>query len=285
MPDWLLNSAATYSALDYVEKAAAEMTARPERYGFDPASTYSIFVQTWDAALSPTRSVAFGRTMVGQEEVGLIPDIYYIHSHGYRDWRREATKSPPWAERKPIVAWRGSVTGRGPYEGPAEIPRVQLALAARDLPSADVALFDVHDTMAGVFSPEEIQRFLEQERLLGERWSLERYGEHRYVLDIDGHANAWGLMEKLIFGCCVLKVASQYEQWYYNRLRPWSHYVPVRADLTDLSEKIEWCLANPDYCAWIANNGALVAAAMSFEEQLPRSCETLLAVAHVDPNG
>jgi hypothetical protein len=37
----------------------------------------------------------------------------------------------------------------------------------------------------------------------------------------------------------IFKVESAYgfQQWYYERLQPWVHYVPVAADLSDLRER------------------------------------------------
>lgn len=37
-------------------------------------------------------------------------------------------------------------------------------------------------------------------------------------------------------------------------LKAWEHYVPVAPDLSDLEEKIEWCIANDDNCREIAEN-------------------------------
>lgn len=38
----------------------------------------------------------------------------------------------------------------------------------------------------------------------------------------------------------VFKVDSAYYEHFYKQLRAWEHYVPVRADLGDLLEKIQW---------------------------------------------
>lgn len=38
----------------------------------------------------------------------------------------------------------------------------------------------------------------------------------------------------------VLKQDSSYYEHFYNELRPWTHYIPIRADLGDLLEKIQW---------------------------------------------
>lgn len=107
------------------------------------------------------------------------------------------------------------------------------------------------------------------------------FGTYRYAIDIDGHANAWGFLEKLILGCCVLKVASPYEQWFYGELQPWVHYVPIEADLSDLADKIDWCLANEQACEWIAGNGRTLAASRSYEREVVRSCGPVLSAAAV----
>lgn len=38
----------------------------------------------------------------------------------------------------------------------------------------------------------------------------------------------------------VLKQDSSYYEHFYNELRPWTHYIPISADLGDLLEKIKW---------------------------------------------
>ncbi|EEH51341.1 uncharacterized protein MICPUCDRAFT_54474 [Micromonas pusilla CCMP1545] len=43
---------------------------------------------------------------------------------------------------------------------------------------------------------------------------------------------------------------------YHDYLTPWTHYVPVRNDLSDLREKVEWCEANDAKAREISANGA-----------------------------
>lgn len=38
----------------------------------------------------------------------------------------------------------------------------------------------------------------------------------------------------------VLKQDSSYYEHFYNELQPWEHYIPIKADLGDLLEKIQW---------------------------------------------
>jgi hypothetical protein len=72
------------------------------------------------------------------------------------------------------------------------------------------------------------------------------HAHYRFLIDIDGAASAWSFFEKLLLGGCILKVGSPFEQWFYSELTEWQHFVPVRQDLSDLFEKIEWCHGNQD---------------------------------------
>ena len=266
----------------YAALVAQELARLPHRYGFDLTATYANWIQTWDRALSPFRSLAFGRDCTGHEAVGLIPDPYYIETQGYADLHLYSLWAPGWAVRSPDVVWRGSVTGRGVYAEPLEIPRVKLALACRDAPGCNVGLLGVHETMT--FPREPLETFLRRERLLADRWPVTDFAYHRFAIDIDGHANAWGLLEKLILGCCVLKVASPYEQWFYPRLHAWEHYVPVSADLSDLADAIEWCRAHDARCQWIAATGQRLARSLHFQAVLAQSCITFMATAQARPH-
>ena len=89
--------------------------------------------------------------------------------------------------------------------------------------------------------------------------NLNRYRAH---IDIDGRTNSWpGFFQKLLSGSPVLKVQSarRYRQWYYDRLRPWEHYVPVASDLTDLVDKAIWLLENDAQAQRIGLAGRAVA--------------------------
>ena len=53
----------------------------------------------------------------------------------------------------------------------------------------------------------------------------------------------------------ILKVESRCvadRTWYMPLLRPWVDHVPVRADLSDLLDKVRWCRAHDEACKKIA---------------------------------
>jgi hypothetical protein len=273
-------AAATEVAVAYVRELAAEMMRLPHRYGYDPQTAYTVLVQTWDTAVLPTPSLAFGRDVEGHRSVGLIPDAYYVAERGYANLHTLGLRTPAWSRRSATLAWRGSVTGQGPFAAPEDIPRIKLALACRDMAGVDVALIGVHETMGDVLPG--LADFVRREGLLAPRWPKQNFCYYRYALDIDGHANAWGLLEKLILGCCVLKVATSLEQWFYPRMHAWEHYVPVAADLSDLGEALDWCRANEAECEWIADNGRRLAATTRWQAELARSCMEFMKVARAN---
>ena len=47
---------------------------------------------------------------------------------------------------------------------------------------------------------------------------------------------------------------SKYIFWYKKLLQPYIHYIPIKSDLSDLLEKIKWCIDNDEKCKEIANN-------------------------------
>jgi len=84
--------------------------------------------------------------------------------------------------------------------------------------------------------------------------SLEEQSNHKYILNIDGHVKAFRLGNELRMGSVVLLVDSPYTLWFQDKLVEYKHYIPVSSDLSDLQEKIEWCIDNDSKCKKIAEN-------------------------------
>lgn len=45
-----------------------------------------------------------------------------------------------------------------------------------------------------------------------------------------------------------------YKEYFFEHLKEWEHYIPVKRDLSDLTEKVDWCFDNPEKVAEIATN-------------------------------
>ena len=46
------------------------------------------------------------------------------------------------------------------------------------------------------------------------------------------------------------------KDYIHDRIKPWIHFIPVRADLTDLKEKYDWAEAHPEYAKLISKQAS-----------------------------
>lgn len=59
-------------------------------------------------------------------------------------------------------------------------------------------------------------------------------------MNIDGTVASYRLPYLLGGGSAVFKQISPYYEHFYSKLQPYEHYIPVKRDLSDLIENIEW---------------------------------------------
>lgn len=52
----------------------------------------------------------------------------------------------------------------------------------------------------------------------------------------------------------LVKTTTKYYQWYYDGLVPWMNYIPVRPDMSDVQEKLEWARNNDQIVRQIVKN-------------------------------
>ena len=84
--------------------------------------------------------------------------------------------------------------------------------------------------------------------------SSNHFGKAKIIIDIDGNSYSGRFPNLLRQGAVVLKVAD-YEDLGTMLARPWIDYVPVKMDLSDLEEKIEWVRDNDVEARRIAESG------------------------------
>jgi hypothetical protein len=218
----------------------------------------------------------------------LIPDHVFVRTRGYEAERALVrTSLTDWDERSDRIVWRGSSTGIGLISktdlsetDPELISRVRLCLALKDVRGTDVKLSSIAQSTNKVRDTERLSRA----GILGEFISPICWYGFKFAIDIDGNSNAWSnFLTRLMMGCCVLKVASAagYRQWYYGDIQAWTHYVPVKADLSDLHEVIGWCRGNPAECRKIAAQGQAFAMALKFEAEMASARERI-SRAYID---
>ena len=81
--------------------------------------------------------------------------------------------------------------------------------------------------------------------------------QYRYHLDlVGGGSTTWAdTLRKLAMPGLLFHHETLMRDWFYGELQPWVHYVPIRIDLDDLSDKYVWAETNPIEAETIARNG------------------------------
>lgn len=206
------------------------------------------------------------------DHITALPDWYFFRSHGFQEMREKVAElAVPWDKRSDELIWRGSTTGNGYFTvfphlmtHPKTRQRLQMAAHAAGT-ELDFRFVDPpggHRTAA-----------LRARGFIGEKIPNVTWFGRKFAIDIDGHSCTWdNFFHRLLMGCCVLKVDSAfgYRQWYYGDLRPFEHYVPIRADMSDLQEKIAWIRDHDTEARTIAENGQALAQSMSFQREMQR---------------
>jgi hypothetical protein len=233
-----------------------------------------------EAKTAPANMVAFCAGP-GHRAV-LIPDLAFLTSHGYDELRRWATLNwREWNARSDTILWRGVTTGNGRNSSPEMIadqlkPRVQLCLLAKGISGTDMKIVRIVRSNYRRLDRDRIV----QAGILGERTPVEAWAGHKFAIDIDGNSNSFGTMLcRQILGCCVLKVGSpeNWSQWYYDREKPWVHFIPIQSDLSDLAEKIAWCREHDRECQQIAAEGRILAISLDGEGEIKAAVQRINA--------
>lgn len=172
-----------------------------------------------------------------------------------REYLEDFTPTP-WNERKDTAVFRGGSTGCG-VTVDTNI-RLKLAYLSHTQPKNE-NLLD-----AGITNWNLRPRKLRTEKYLQtidikkmpfklvNRLTPQEQTQYKYLINVDGHVSAFRLSLELGMGSCILLADSKYKMWYRKMLKPYVHYVPIKADLSNLYEQIRWCREHDDECRQIA---------------------------------
>lgn len=207
----------------------------------------------------------------------LIPDAYFIASHGYADEKISYLANPrDFLQREDKAYWRGTDTGIWRYQNKLLAPRTMVSLISRlrsDILNASLTAIEARP------GHEQLKSGYEQLNILSAREGQNEILNYRYQIDIDGNANSWnGFFLKLLSGAPVLKVKSEFgfKQWYYKKLDPWINFVPIASDLSDLIETIQFLQKNPILAESIGKQGQELALSLTYNSQLDEAAANIL---------
>lgn len=206
---------------------------------------------------------------VNRAGVTALPDMHFLIHRGYADIDAHARAHPvAWADRHDKIVWRGALNNTGHFNldpafmsHPGVMQRLRMAQHCRDT-QIDFRFVQMRGNIYNTV--------LQKAGLIGDFIPATDWGSAKFAVDIDGFTNAWSnFLQRLKLGCCILKVDSQFgfRQWYYDQIRPWEHYVPIKADLSDLHQQIDWVRSNDAQAAEIAANAQRFARGLTMDSE------------------
>jgi len=95
----------------------------------------------------------------------------------------------------------------------------------------------------------------------GKYLSMKDLSQYKYHIDLGGGGGTtWsGTILKLAMPGLLFHHVTPTKDYIHDRLKPWSHYVPVREDLRDLKKKFDWAESHPKVAARIARQATQLA--------------------------
>ena len=205
---------------------------------------------------------SFANDPTYSSNIVLMPDFEALT--GYKELLQAVEKGNalyPWESKLNQAIWRGAMTG---YPRKETLSRPEIT----------------RPRMGGVFSPENFLDFprtmavslsLQFPHLINARYtvlsqcvkcqnlrsqyspyfdsfmSVDQQLLYKYQLLLDGNTAAYSRAYWQLFSNSVMiKQDSDALQWYYRVLQPYVHYIPVKADLSDLVETVEWAINHDD---------------------------------------
>ena len=194
----------------------------------------------------------------------LYPDTYFLYWNGRRLpdhlWYRPPTDysrlhaAAAWHQRIPKLYWRGTVAGwKSNSRGRLVIlgrlhPHLIDALPQRLV--NDAWTEHVAESQGGWTDFSDAMR-------RGTPGNASEVFSYKYVINTHGNGNDWSnrFRSLLSTGAAVFKQESSlYEFWEWG-LKPWVHYIPVKRDLSDLPQLLQWAQQHDSEAKRIADAG------------------------------
>jgi hypothetical protein len=171
-----------------------------------------------------------------------------------KDWDaafRDRDYRFPWHTKIPKVAWRGSLSDVNAAIN-SETPRSKLVALANEAFNK-THLFDVGFTSTNHF---DLFDFSSPDHLMKDSIRpFEELQQFMAIIDIDGNAWSSRFPTQLCLNSVSLKVEPRYSDYFVeSQVKPGVHYIPIKADLSDLLEKTLWVMLHPKESRQIVAN-------------------------------
>lgn len=160
--------------------------------------------------------------------------------------------SPLWEDKKNKAVFRGATTGAGTTIKNNQ--RLNAFSKNESISELDVGITSWNLRARKIEGEKYLKTIERPSYPKADRLSLQEQSNNKYILTLEGHVAAYRLSYELSSGSVILLVDSQWKMWYYQFLFPYIHYVPIKSDLSNLQDQINWCQQNDFKCQLIASN-------------------------------
>lgn len=159
-----------------------------------------------------------------------VPDHRFIDTHGFESLLSKLNSSDiPFRQKVPSLFWRG--TSSGSKAACSDILRVRIALKLRHTAAADFKI-----SKPKVCEVNNTRMDFEAAGIYGNYAMEEEWVKYRAIIDVDGNFATNGLVWRVLSGSVLFRLSSINRGWIEELLRPHEHFIPLRSDLSDLTE-------------------------------------------------
>lgn len=185
----------------------------------------------------------------------------------YSNINYEKYKNIRWRDKKNVAFFRGSSTQGSSLETNQRLKLAKISYEYNNnstepkegsILNSAIVTYNIRDKKTG---PDAPVTFTKREKVgvpLGKFVPMSEQAKYKYILSLSGHSAPARFMYLMKMKVLILKVESLRpetdELWFYPLLKPYEDFIPIKKDLSDLFEKIEWCINHDEECKKIAKN-------------------------------
>lgn len=151
-----------------------------------------------------------------------------VHSDEWKHDAQVRKAKYPWHDKIRKIVWRGSLWLDGYYTSTVASPRWKMCKIAKEHPHP---AYDF-----GLVQVAEKQVNLADVGGLVDPIPMEDFQKYIAILDVDGTSWSSRFGSLLCYNSVVVKVEPEYVDYFHYDLVPWTHYIPVKRDLSNLRE-------------------------------------------------
>ena len=184
---------------------------------------------------------------------------YFVHSNRSCD---SENSNISWDDKIPTAIFRGSSTGAGvTIHTNQRLKVAHLSFLRTKDPRDNLYYIDAGITNWNIrpkkhMKKNNLQSIKIHELPFGlvDKLSYQDQSKYKYVIHIAGHVFSFRLSLEMSMKSVILLVTSKWKIWFFDKLQPYVHFVPVKEDLSDLIDQIKWCKDHDEECKQIAQN-------------------------------